>query len=93
LPSTGEHLPVPHFRAQPEKSAPFGAEGQCTVARIERALVVLAYLIELDGDVHLKMYERLEQDLEELTRGEAVKDRARRRLRAYADEAGRKTIC
>lgn len=93
MPNTDDHLPVPHLNAPSGKSASFGVEGQCTIARIERALAVLAYLIELDGDVHLKMYERLEEDLEDLTRGEAVKDRARRRLRAYAEEAGRKTIC
>jgi len=31
-----------------------------TVERLERALVLLAYFIELDGDVHLSMYEKFE---------------------------------
>jgi hypothetical protein len=29
-----------------------------TVERLERALVLPAYFIELDGDVHLPMYEK-----------------------------------
>jgi hypothetical protein len=33
------------------------------VERIERALVLLAYFIELDGDVHLPMYEKFEAEL------------------------------
>jgi hypothetical protein len=31
---------------------------------VERALLVLAYIMELDGDVYVPIYERLEQDLE-----------------------------
>ena len=34
-----------------------------TVERLERALVLLAYFIELDGDVHLSMYEKFEAEL------------------------------
>jgi hypothetical protein len=37
-----------------------------TVERLERALVLLAYFIELDGDVHLPMYEKFETELAEL---------------------------
>ena len=37
-----------------------------TVERLERALVLLAYFIELDGDVHLPMYEKFELELAEL---------------------------
>ncbi len=33
------------------------------IERIERALVVLAYFIELDGDVHVAMYEKFEAEL------------------------------
>jgi hypothetical protein len=33
-------------------------------ARIERALVLLAYFIGLDGDVHVAMYEKFEAELE-----------------------------
>jgi hypothetical protein len=35
---------------------------------IERALVLLAYFIELHGDVHLPMTARFEAELEELKR-------------------------
>jgi hypothetical protein len=34
-----------------------------TIERIERALALLAYFIELDGDVHVPMYERFEAEL------------------------------
>jgi len=42
------------------------------IARIERALVLLAYFIELDGDVHLPMYEKFEVELAELRAKEDV---------------------
>ena len=48
--------------------------------RVERALVLLAHFIELDGDVHVPMYERLEAELLELRRRETTKERARRLL-------------
>jgi hypothetical protein len=35
-----------------------------TIERIECALVLLAYFIELDGDVHVPMYEKFETELE-----------------------------
>jgi hypothetical protein len=53
------------------------------IARMERALVLLAYFIELDGDVHLPMYEKLEVELAELRAKEDVKARAGERLAAY----------
>lgn len=34
------------------------------IERIERALVLLAYFIEVDGDIHLPMYEKFERELE-----------------------------
>lgn len=36
------------------------------IERIERALAVLAYFIELDGEVHIPMYEKFEAELEAL---------------------------
>jgi hypothetical protein len=30
------------------------------ITRIERALLLLAYFMELDGDVHVPLYEKLE---------------------------------
>jgi len=47
-----------------------------TIERLERALLLLAYFIELDGDVHLQMYEKFEAELAELKTKEALKDRA-----------------
>ena len=62
------------------------------IERIERALVLLAYFIELDGDVHLPMYEKFEAELEELKRKEDTKARARRRLLAYSEAGALKAI-
>jgi hypothetical protein len=59
-----------------------------TVERLERALVLLAYFIELDGDVHLSMYEKFEAELSELKMKEATKNRARKRLECYLNEGG-----
>jgi hypothetical protein len=36
------------------------------IERIERTLVVFAYFIELDGDVHVPMYEKFEAKPAEL---------------------------
>jgi len=57
-----------------------------TIERLERALLLLAYFIELDGDVHLQMYEKFEAA--ELKTKEALKDRARKRLESYLNEGG-----
>jgi hypothetical protein len=59
-----------------------------TIERLERALVLLAYFIELDGDVHLPMYEKFETELRELKTKEAIKNRARKRLVSYLNEGG-----
>ena len=59
-----------------------------TIERLERALVLLAYFIELDGDVHLPMYERFEAELSELRTKEALKYRASERLKSYLSEDG-----
>ena len=48
--------------------------------RVERALVLVAYLIEMDGDVHVALYERLETELRTLEHRDSVRDRARRLL-------------
>jgi hypothetical protein len=62
------------------------------IERIERALVLLAYFIELDGDVHVPMYEKFEAELEELKKKEDTRDRARRLLLSYKHSGGRKVI-
>jgi len=54
------------------------------IDRIERALVLVAYFIELDGDIHVAMYEKLETELSELKMREGTKDRARRLLESYS---------
>ncbi|GEM_PF-5947826 len=59
------------------------------IERIERALVLLAYFIEVDGDVHVEMYERFESELHELKRKESTKERAKRLLWATAAQAAR----
>jgi len=63
------------------------------IERIERALVVLAYFIELDGDVHVPMYEKFEAELAELRKKEDTKARARKLLLSYANVGGLKAIC
>jgi hypothetical protein len=62
------------------------------IERIERALVLLALFIELDGDVHVPMYEKFEAELAELRKTENTKDRARRLLASYSRSGGRKAI-
>ncbi|MFL9827726.1 hypothetical protein [Rhodoplanes sp. SY1] len=62
------------------------------IERMERALLLLAYFIEIDGDVHVPMYEKFEAELDELRRKEDVKERARRLLAAYSREGGVKAI-
>jgi len=59
-----------------------------TTERLERALVLLAYFIELDGDIHLPMYEQFEVELAELKTKDATKFRARQRLESYLNEGG-----
>lgn len=65
---------------------PFDATRSPTlIERIERALVLLAYFMEQDGDVHLAMYEKFEEELAELINKEDIRARARRRLQAYSE--------
>ena len=62
-------------------------------ARIERAMVLLAYFIELDGDAHVPMYEKFEAELNELKQKEETKARAKRLLLSYSEAGGLKAIC
>ena len=62
------------------------------IERIERALLLLACFIELDGDVHLPMYEKFEAELAELKAKADVKARANERLDAYKRSGGRNAI-
>jgi hypothetical protein len=52
-------------------------------ARMERALVLLAYFIEIDGDVHVPMYEKFEAELAVLRATADVRSRANQRLAHY----------
>lgn len=59
-------------------------------ARIEAALILLAYFIEQDGDIHVPMYEKFERELEALRTNDDACARARERLAAFrADRAGK----
>jgi hypothetical protein len=60
--------------------------------RMERALLMLAYLIELDGDVHAPMYEKFEAELKELKARQDVKARALHLLASYREAGGLKAI-
>ena len=62
------------------------------IERMERALVLLAYFIELDGDIHVPMFEKFEAELADLKKKEDTKDRARRLLMTYTRSGGRKAI-
>ncbi len=62
------------------------------IERTERALVLLAYFIELDGDVHVPIFEKFEAELEEFKRMEGARDRARRLLAAYSRDGGLKAM-
>jgi hypothetical protein len=62
------------------------------IERTESTLVLLAYFIELDGDVHLPMFEKFEAGLNELRRKEGAKERARCLLSSYSRDGGTKAI-
>lgn len=51
--------------------------------RVDRALVVLAYLIEIEGDFHVPMYEIFEAKLAEIRSQSDAKSRAASRLQAF----------
>jgi hypothetical protein len=48
-----------------------------TVERLERALVLCAYLIELDGPIMIPMFERIERDLAALRQTQDTVARAK----------------
>ncbi len=54
-----------------------------TITRIERAMVLLAYFIELDGDVHVPMYVKFEAELTKLKATADVRPRASQMLERY----------
>jgi len=54
------------------------------IERIERAMVLLAYFIEIDGDEHVPMFEKFEAELKELRQAENARARARRLLELHS---------
>ena len=56
-------------------------------------MLLLAYFIEQDGDVHLPMFERLEATLLDLKHQETTRERARRLLSSYSRSGETKAIC
>lgn len=83
----GHHtFPKANQLAQPEPELPASgtAPPPSLIGRVERALLLLAWFIELDGDIHVAMYERFEAELYALKQRESTKERARRLLWAAA---------
>jgi hypothetical protein len=62
------------------------------IERMERVLVLLAYFIELDGDVHLPMYEKLKAEIRDLKKKEETRARARSLLLSYSGTGALKAI-
>lgn len=63
------------------------------IQRLERALLLLAWCIELDGDVHVPLYEKFEAELAEARAITDVRTRASARLAAYRRSGDRNAIC
>lgn len=51
-----------------------------TIERLERALALCAYLVELDGPVVVPLFERLERDTAAMRRQQDTVERAKRLL-------------
>lgn len=79
---------VPHDGGMAETSAPL-----TPTERVDRALVLLVYFIELDGDVHIPLFEKFEAELQALRQAEDTKTRARQLLAAYSRSGGLNAIC
>jgi hypothetical protein len=63
-----------------------------SIHRIERALVLLAYNVELNGDVVLPLYEKLEREYEAMKSRYDTRERARRLLASYVDSQDLRVI-
>jgi hypothetical protein len=86
---------LPFSRFAPPTAVPMSLHNKTDIQlieRIERALVLLAYFIQLDGDVHVAMYEKFEAELDDLRRREGTKERARRLLASYSRSGDVKAI-
>lgn len=58
-----------------------------TLQRIERGLVVAAYLMELHGPVMAPIFERLEREAEAMRSSQDAQGRAKKLLDAYRTKA------
>lgn len=63
-----------------------------TVDRIERALVLTAHIVGLDGEVYLPIFNRLEEELQAARRQQDAMSRARGVIEGYTSRGGVKAI-
>jgi hypothetical protein len=63
-----------------------------TLERLERGLVVAAYLIELHGPVMAPIFERLEREAEAMRSNQDAAGRAKKLLDAYRTAGGVKPV-
>jgi hypothetical protein len=63
-----------------------------TLQRLERGLVVAAYLMELHGPVLAPIFEKLEREAEAMRSSQDAAGRARRLLESYGVAGGVKAI-
>lgn len=68
------------------------ADDPVTEDRIERALVLTAYIVTRHGEVYAPLFDRLESELHAARRARAPAERARRVLEAYTVEGGVRAI-
>ena len=54
--------------------------------RVERAMLIVAYLIQIEGDMHLPLYGELEKALSDLRSNEDLRERALGRLNAFVSQ-------
>jgi hypothetical protein len=63
-----------------------------TIERLERALVICAACVELDGPIVVPLFERLERDLAAMRAQQATVERAKRLLESYGSVTERRAI-
>lgn len=63
-----------------------------TIERIERALVLMAHVVMLDGEVYLPIFNRLEEELQAARRQRDTMFRARQIVEGYTVGGGVKAI-
>lgn len=56
-------------------------------------MLVLAYFVEQDGDVHLPMFEKLEAALSDVKHRQTTRERANQLLSFYSRTGETKAIC